>query len=1496
MARQLRISKSTTSDANSKLKKQVSNYKTRFQAARREDPTDTRNALEKVLNLEKDQNVLFDIFEILDRPRNALFTAIDEAASGGNFLEGLGSGITGETKTSGKDLLLNHTNLDDEEGKLNWVDVLGTGLDIVGDPTSYLLAPVKVASSADDIAKGAKAMKWALNSRQGWKPVDQVAMGLLGKAAKVPFKAGNWAIETGLKMSDAKQLARLDDLAGDIPREVYAKLNNIDLSKVGTGLEDFRATKSKFVDAFDQAKTSLGRFKKIKAGAEGSNELSDIILQKSKKDVQDLSYDFVMKNIDTSLYKSDLDDLNKYLNNPKNQKKGKTITDWISSSDSELAKILKSEGNKVAIDITDFIESSVNDRNMKNILENKTLTGKNLSANQILKEWQRGGSKQFVGSADSVNALQKLVDKYAKQKGLKTNAIPQIASEVNATQIRDLQALLPDLSKVQPGTAEYDNIINSLTKEQRNVLNKLTALQNQNSTLKFDNNIINQLAKDTNFRKELQELGLNYNLEYNFDELENLRKLFNNKDFVNLAERGKGLYQKATDIFNKTNGTDFSDITDIEDYVRRARGSKYDVDQRILDLQEAINDPAVPQQVREFYQEQIDDLMNQSNNFSGGSELKSFSSRKTKQPAKVVDRQMEEARQANLKTIKEDIVKVKEKIKYQEEIVDVKKSASKLGIDTTKSVNSQVEQINNLLKNKDLSDADRNTLENLKNGLTGKSSTTDYLLKVKKNKEAKLVKQGTTLGDTEKAIQNVINTIDNVMREANDNLIDKGIRIMQDSKGGINLHKQFADIDRLTSDVNTIKKQLNNVENLSDADVNKLLKKLYSTENKVNKKAASLSKSLAVIDGKVEKTLTTEIGQNIKKMEKYAESKDMLESLKAERASITANSTAIKDSISELNQRIERSINKQIDAYTNITEETLQAEKDKLRALSKSESILNSEEGLEMFDLNFFAGFDDFVNYANMTNKTAKLYRDALTNSVFNDTDIFIPASQIGNKSKKGLVAITGSDIKKRLNSIHKLMGEDITSDQIKTLIDSVQGNTYYVDKRIANMFKLTNISDNEAKGLLNLIDDINNKFKKMSTLTPGFQVRNGIGNEVQMYLSGMPLHSLIPYQRKATKVLNMSEDIFNKLSKGIDLDENELKAFDYLKDFFEGGFYNAGTKVQDLEALEASIRAGKGVRAFNKVADLNMWLNNKNDSIKRMATLIYAKDDLAKGGKYVKNLGVDNAIDAVKYALMDPSSLSEFEQNTMKRLIPFYTFTKQNLMFQLTNIGKNTAKYKRLMKAINNMYDDLDEEGYYDYQKEAMQIPIPWLNDDNGNQVFLKANLPLSDLGEFLSDPSKRFASSLTPLIKAPIEATTGKSLFTGDDTTYNNMSKTFSKLGIKDEGVTNAIDGAELILNNFGLQNVSTNLVRKVAAILEGASGEKTAQQVWAEIFRSVLQNTNEENVALNNVYDDLELYQNEVSRLKKQGIDIPTIREITTSNKLKVNNLKKKRASSK
>ena len=120
------LTKRVKRNFKNKLQDQLENYKTRLsnKGVDPEEVTDDRNLLEKALNLKKDQNILFDIFEILDRPRNALFTGIKNANEGKDFVKGLEQGITGKKETSGKDLLMDTFDMIDEKGKLNAVDVL----------------------------------------------------------------------------------------------------------------------------------------------------------------------------------------------------------------------------------------------------------------------------------------------------------------------------------------------------------------------------------------------------------------------------------------------------------------------------------------------------------------------------------------------------------------------------------------------------------------------------------------------------------------------------------------------------------------------------------------------------------------------------------------------------------------------------------------------------------------------------------------------------------------------------------------------------------------------------------------------------------------------------------------------------------------------------------------------------------------------------------------------------------------------------------------------------------------------------------------------------------------------------------------------------------------------------------------------------------------------------------------------------------------------------
>src|SRR5690554_5331605 len=86
--------------------------------------TDKRNFIEKALNLTPDQNFLFDIFEILERPQRTLFGAIDAAQQGKDIGKGALAGLTGKDEVRFNQILHN-AGMEDSKEKFGVDDVLG---------------------------------------------------------------------------------------------------------------------------------------------------------------------------------------------------------------------------------------------------------------------------------------------------------------------------------------------------------------------------------------------------------------------------------------------------------------------------------------------------------------------------------------------------------------------------------------------------------------------------------------------------------------------------------------------------------------------------------------------------------------------------------------------------------------------------------------------------------------------------------------------------------------------------------------------------------------------------------------------------------------------------------------------------------------------------------------------------------------------------------------------------------------------------------------------------------------------------------------------------------------------------------------------------------------------------------------------------------------------------------------------------------------------------
>lgn len=269
-------------------------------------------------------------------------------------------------------------------------------------------------------------------------------------------------------------------------------------------------------------------------------------------------------------------------------------------------------------------------------------------------------------------------------------------------------------------------------------------------------------------------------------------------------------------------------------------------------------------------------------------------------------------------------------------------------------------------------------------------------------------------------------------------------------------------------------------------------------------------------------------------------------------------------------------------------------------------------------------------------------------------------------------------------------------------------------------------------------------------------------------------------------------------------------------------------------------------------------------------------------GGKVMKRLGITDPMEGVRKVLFDPSDVSYFEDDVMKKIIPFYTFTKKNLMFQMQNLAKNSAKYHRLYKGVKGMWEGagVDWNTLSEYQRNQLYIPFPSLDKD-GNYTYFKANLPFADFVDFTSDPLKKVIGMTGPVIKAPFEMVTNTQIFSGQP-----IEKYEGQMSTQIPWMTNK--GAYLA-SQTGWDvpaKLGTNIIKQLTGQTE-STGNLGLDALNALNF------TKQGSVAMNEssqVYQELEAVRNYMTKLKAQGVEVKTISEIENQNKV-LNDLKAK-----
>jgi hypothetical protein len=281
-------------------------------------------------------------------------------------------------------------------------------------------------------------------------------------------------------------------------------------------------------------------------------------------------------------------------------------------------------------------------------------------------------------------------------------------------------------------------------------------------------------------------------------------------------------------------------------------------------------------------------------------------------------------------------------------------------------------------------------------------------------------------------------------------------------------------------------------------------------------------------------------------------------------------------------------------------------------------------------------------------------------------------------------------------------------------------------------------------------------------------------------------------------RAVTIADDVTLADAYRVMLDEDLYQSTSLLESMSLGGF-----RLGD-DAIDELVRSGRATssmfdgddlniaqRGMNRAAD-NAWVNT-------MAGAARASEEWLRGAAVVSGLRrygrLDNGRPAAllaKLGQFDYADLSAFERNVMRNLIPFYTWSRNNIPLQLRALLTEPGKINRLdsfneamRDTFGMQYDDDGNEIDYDalmplWRRERLAWTVDpswltWLPDSvrPDAPMTLGVESPVTDLNQWLPGRptpaalweklSKQGVSGLNPILKTGIENVAKTDLSTG-------------------------------------------------------------------------------------------------------------------------------------
>lgn len=286
--------------------------------------------------------------------------------------------------------------------------------------------------------------------------------------------------------------------------------------------------------------------------------------------------------------------------------------------------------------------------------------------------------------------------------------------------------------------------------------------------------------------------------------------------------------------------------------------------------------------------------------------------------------------------------------------------------------------------------------------------------------------------------------------------------------------------------------------------------------------------------------------------------------------------------------------------------------------------------------------------------------------------------------------------------------------------------------------------SDEATNDFVRMYDKALNFWKGSVTgFFPAFHGRNFIGGTFNNWLAGLKNPKRYVEAAKITKGIESGKVLNGTMELG-----GKEYTYDALRKLMqENGVIGQAGYLDVPKTIEEYIHPLAGVRA--KIPSPRNVMRTVENEL-RGALFI---DRLAKG---------DTAWEAAKQVIKYhfdymPEGLTTFERTVMKRLMPFYTWTRNNIPLQLEQMAKQPAKYAGVAKLMRSLQggttrERAGTENLPEYMTKG--IPIKVGGTQKNPEYLYGLGLPVEDVSNLTPT---NLLSMLSPAIKIPIEQATG-------------------------------------------------------------------------------------------------------------------------------------------